>query len=44
MPHTFFSGRPDVIYGLYSRHGMFHGAKLPGPEFVYSELLENFGE
>jgi len=32
----------DIIYGLYSRHGMFHGVKLPAPEFVFSEILHNF--
>ena len=31
----------DVIYGLYSRHGNFHGKNFPGPEFVFSELLWN---
>tara|TARA_B100001113_G_scaffold259208_1_gene214297 strand:- start:172 stop:873 length:702 start_codon:yes stop_codon:yes gene_type:complete len=31
----------DIIYGLYSRHGNFHGENFPGPEFVFSELLWN---
>ena len=32
----------DIIYGLYSRHGSYHGRDIPGPEFVFSELLQNF--
>ncbi len=45
-PRTFFVENSvvkdfDVIYGLYSRHGNFHGKNLPGPEFVLSELLWN---
>jgi hypothetical protein len=40
-PKRFFAGDLDILYGLYSRHGMFHGPKLPGPEFVFSELLQN---
>ena len=31
-----------VVYGLYSRHGMFHGANLPAPEINYSDFLFNF--
>ena len=30
-----------VIYGLYSRHGYFHGKNFPGPEFVLNELKWN---
>jgi len=41
-PMDFYKKKPDVIYGLYSRHGNFHGKNFPGPEFVFSELLYNF--
>lgn len=46
VPRTFFVEKSvvkdfDIIYGLYSRHGNFHGKNLPGPEFVISELLWN---
>lgn len=41
-PDIFFTGEIDVIYGLYSRHGNFHGRNFPGPEYVFSELLMNF--
>ncbi len=41
-PVDFYMGSLDIIYGLYSRHGFFHGVKLPGPEFVYSEIKYNF--
>ena len=42
VPQEFFQERTDVIYGLYSRHGNFHGMNFPGPEFVYSELKWNW--
>ena len=41
-PQEFYQERTDVIYGLYSRHGNFHGMNFPGPEFVYSELRWNW--
>ncbi len=41
-PYAFYDQDIDVIYGLYSRHGRFHGKQLPGPEYVLSELLWNF--
>ncbi|WP_453972775.1 transglutaminase domain-containing protein [Amorphus sp. MBR-141] len=41
-PKEFFSQGLDIVYGLYSRHGFFHGKNLPGPEFVLSELMHNF--
>lgn len=41
-PRGFYSKQTDVIYGLYSRHGNFHGANIPGPEYVLRELLYNF--
>ena len=41
-PYAFYDQDVDVIYGLYSRHGGFHGKQLPGPEYVLSELLWNF--
>lgn len=40
-PRDFYVVELDVIYGLYSRHGNFHGKNFPGPEYVYSELLWN---
>lgn len=39
---TLFQHKLIFIYGLYSRHGMFHGWKIPAPEFVLSELRYNF--
>mgnify|MGYP001349859174 CR=1 FL=1 len=30
-----------IIYGLYSRHGMFHFPQVAGPEFNFGELLYN---
>lgn len=41
-PQEFYQERFDVIYGLYSRHGNFHGMNFPGPEFVFSELKWNW--
>lgn len=41
-PGDFFTGEIDVIYGLYSRHGLSFGAKLPGPEYHFNEMLWNF--
>ena len=41
-PQEFYQERTDVIYGLYSRHGNFHGMNFPGPEFVFSELKWNW--
>lgn len=29
-----------VIYGLYSRHGMFHGNNLPAPEINYPDFIK----
>jgi hypothetical protein len=40
-PKHFYDKKLLVIYGLYSRHGMFHGMNLPGPEFNQSELKYN---
>jgi hypothetical protein len=42
QPKIFYSNNIDIIYGLYSRHGNFHGLNLPGPEYVFSELLWNW--
>ena len=42
QPKNFYSNNIDIIYGLYSRHGNFHGLNLPGPEYVFSELLWNW--
>ena len=39
---NFISKEVDTIYGLYSRHGMFYGLNLPGPEFNLKELIYNF--
>lgn len=41
-PQKFFRQKLDVIYGLYSRHGRFHGKNFLGPEYVLSEVLFNF--
>ena len=41
-PRPFYASKLDIIYGLYSRHGNFHGLNLPGPEYVFSELLWNW--
>jgi hypothetical protein len=41
-PSGFYSRQPHIVFGLYSRHGYFHGVDLPGPEFVPAELLHNF--
>ena len=41
-PQGFFRQKVDVIYGLYSRHGKFHGKNFPGPEYVLSEVFFNF--
>ncbi|HYG31163.1 MAG TPA: hypothetical protein VD887_13235 [Allosphingosinicella sp.] len=38
--HDFRFDRPYyVIYGLYSRHGGFHGPNLPAPEIHYPDFL-----
>ncbi len=41
-PREFFTKDIDIIYGLYSRHGNFHGRNFPGPEYVFSELSWNW--
>ena len=41
-PQSFYSKSIDVIYGLYSRHGNFHGRNFPGPEYVFDEVLWNW--
>ena len=38
-PKEFYEKDVFVIYGLFSRHGMFHGLNLPSPEFNFRELL-----
>ena len=38
----FYTGKIDVIYGLYSRHGHFHRKKWRGPEYDFNELLWNW--
>lgn len=42
VPADFYKKDLLVIYGLFSRHGMFHGPNLPAPEFNFRELLYNF--
>lgn len=38
--HDFRFDRPYfVIYGLYSRHGRFHGPDLPAPEVHYPDFI-----
>jgi hypothetical protein len=40
--HDFNFDRPYfVIYGLYSRHGRFHGPDLPAPEIHYPDFLRS---
>jgi len=41
-PKDFYAVELDHIYGLYSRHGNFHGKNFPGPEYVFGELLWNW--
>ena len=41
-PKYIFLDKPDVIYGLYSRHGHSYTPKIPGPEFNINELKYNF--
>jgi hypothetical protein len=42
IPESFYQNEYTVVYGLYSRHGKFHGAFLPVPEFNYQEVFYNF--
>jgi hypothetical protein len=42
MPLDFYRKKLLVVYGLYSRHGRFHGPDLPAPEFEVNELIFNF--
>jgi hypothetical protein len=42
QPADFYQYDLTVVYGLYSRHGMFHGLPLPSPEFNIGELIYNF--
>ena len=42
LPADFYQKNLQVIYGLYSRHGQFHGPNLPAPEFEINEILFNF--
>lgn len=42
QPADFYQHDLSVVYGLYSRHGMFHGLPLPSPEFNILELTYNF--
>jgi hypothetical protein len=40
--HDFPFDRPYyVIYGLYSRHGGFHGPNLPAPEIHYPDFIRH---
>lgn len=41
-PKGFYSNELLVVYGLFSRHGMFHGPNLPTIEFNFGELHHNF--
>lgn len=41
-PQSFFDKDLIIIYGLYSRHGFFHGWNFPGPEISWREFLYNF--
>lgn len=42
QPADFYQHDLSIVYGLYSRHGMFHGRPLPSPEFNIHELIYNF--
>lgn len=42
QPADLYESDFTVVYGLYSRHGMFHGLPLPSPEFNIRELSYNF--
>lgn len=42
QPADFYQHDLTIVYGLYSRHGMFHGRPLPSPEFNTDELIYNF--
>lgn len=39
VPKNFYSRELLAIYGLYSRHGMFHGLNLPSPEINYQDFF-----
>jgi hypothetical protein len=40
LRHSFGFERPFyAVYGLYSRHGAFHGPQLPAPEINYPDFL-----
>ncbi len=39
VPYRFYSNKPIVIFGLYSRHGYFHGPNVPGPEVNIHDFL-----
>jgi len=41
-PVSFYSKKIQVYYGLYSRHGFFHGLNLPGPEINLDQIHHNF--
>lgn len=44
-PVEFYSKPLMVVYGLYSRHGQFHGVGVPVPEINYSQFLAyNFSD
>ncbi|MBE2992966.1 hypothetical protein IFR23_13195 [Sphingomonas sp. CFBP 13603] len=40
VPEEFFKLPLLVTYGLYSRHGRFHGVRLPAPEINYHDFLK----
>ncbi len=40
-PKIFYNKNLIVIYGLYSRHGFFHGINWPTPEINFPEFLFN---
>ncbi len=42
LPVTLYSKELKVYYGLYSRHGFFHGVNLPGPEINIRQIHHNF--
>lgn len=40
-PREFYARPLLVTYGLYSRHGRFHGVDLPAPEINYPEFIRH---
>ena len=41
-PEKFYKKDIQIVYGLHSRHGFFHGLHFPGPEFNIHQIKYNF--